>query len=346
MRFTATIIALSSFALEPAIVTSFHAGVTTQSRRTLKPLNLEFNDDNIPSHTHDEVSPSHHQSRRSFFSSTIAPSSLALSLLLPLPSHAGIDVSGLRSEGGGGNPAIASQLKSFDGSASSRVREIREATAGTSSGATPAAPMAAVDYRSASGPAATWALAVGVPSLRRSSVLFSRLDARVDAPPSSKSERRSVSISFDVPTDWLALDRASGAIQYVDQRNGDKVYVLRAPLPEGETVESVPKGFFSEVIFDSRGSIARSGTVIEGGRVSRSQVLNEGGVMHRKLLLKYDVVTGSGVQTVERRGLVDAYQVEGDVYMLMTSSNAVKFDAKGIERETVDNIVNSFRLDF
>jgi predicted proteasome-type protease len=43
-----------------------------------------------------------------------------------------------------------------------------------------------------------------------------------------------------------------------------------------------------------------------------------------RLILKYDTVTGSGVQTVERRGLVEAYELEGDVYMMLTTSNAVK----------------------
>jgi hypothetical protein len=61
-------------------------------------------------------------------------------------------------------------------------------------------------------------------------------------------------------------------------------------------------------------------------------------------LLKFFTVTGNGLR-VERRGLVDAYQVDNDVYMLVTSSNANKFEAKGKERETVESIVNSFRLE-
>ena len=52
-------------------------------------------------------------------------------------------------------------------------------------------------------------------------------------------------------------------------------------------------------------------------------------------MLKYDTVTGSGVQTVERRGLIESYQVGNDVYMMLTTSNAVKFEQKGSkERET------------
>lgn len=65
----------------------------------------------------------------------------------------------------------------------------------------------------------------------------------------------------------------------------------------------------------------------------------------RRFKIKYATVTGNGLR-VERRGLVDAYQVENDIYMLMTSSNAVKFEQKeSRERETVENIVASFVLE-
>ena len=48
---------------------------------------------------------------------------------------------------------------------------------------------------------------------------------------------------------------------------------------------------------------------------------------------------------MERRGLVDAQQIGGDVYMMVTTSNAVKFDNKeSRERETVENICGSFKI--
>jgi hypothetical protein len=67
---------------------------------------------------------------------------------------------------------------------------------------------------------------------------------------------------------------------------------------------------------------------------------------HGQLVLKYDAVTSSGVQTVERRGLIESYQVGNDVYMMLTMLNAVKFEQKrSKERETmVDNIASSFRI--
>ena len=219
----------------------------------------------------------------------------------------------------------------------------------------PTAALAAVED---TGSAATYAYrAGGLPSLRPLGLgLLQRYEGYVAAPANSR--RKQVFITFDFPSDWLQLDKLGGGVQYVDQRNGDKLYVLRAPLPEGKSLSAVPKSFFAEAIFDPRGDIVRSGTIVEGGRTSKSTVLKdcspgEDGASspppadcmeRRRLLVKYDTVTGSGVQTVERRGLVDAYEVGGDAYMLMTSSNAIKFDAKGRERDTVEAIVESFRV--
>jgi hypothetical protein len=141
--------------------------------------------------------------------------------------------------------------------------------------------------------------------------------------------------------------------RYVDQRNGDKLYVLHATLPEGTDLKSVNKQWFADVLLSPDGDIVRSGVVAEGGRISRSQNIVDCTaedapnpcMARRRMILKYDTVTGSGVQTVERRGLIEAYQVENDVYMMVTTSNAVNFEKKGSkERETVDNIVASFKI--
>jgi len=45
----------------------------------------------------------------------------------------------------------------------------------------------------------------------------------------------------------------------VDGNTGLKCYVLRASLPEGETLASVPKAWFGETIFDEKGAIVRGG---------------------------------------------------------------------------------------
>ncbi|KAL7463462.1 hypothetical protein ACHAXS_003827, partial [Conticribra weissflogii] len=210
----------------------------------------------------------------------------------------------------------------------------------------------------------------GLPSLTTLGItkLYTRYEGFVLAPENYHSKSRgtkigNLAIQFDFPTDWLQLDKLGGGIQYVDQRNGDKLYVLRAALPEGTDLKTVSKSWFGDVIFHPEGDVVRSGVVVDGYRVARSQMVNDCSAdgdsgssgssssddcqLQRRLLLKYDTVTGNGVQTVERRGLVDAHQIPGtrDVYMMVTASNAVKFEAKGSrERETVETIVNSFKI--
>ncbi|KAL3905274.1 MAG: hypothetical protein SGARI_004546, partial [Bacillariaceae sp.] len=302
--------------------------------------------------------------RRSFLTTTAAGllAAAATTTLLPQAASAGIDVSGLAVEGGGrasSNPALANQLKAYDGSGSARVREIQQMSGSSVSATTTprpiaasTSPAAAVDDRS---PVATWAYrynpGVGA-SLGRAGALRNlyRYEDRLAAPGSSK--RNYVGVQFEFPSDWLQLDRAIGGIQYVDQRNGDKLYVMRAPLPPPQdgtngnvSLLDMPKSYLGDAIFATNGSFQQSGQTVQDYSVSRATTLSDcpAGMCapHRRFKLKFTTVTGNGLQ-VERRGLVDAYQVENDIYMIMTSSNAVKFEAKDSrERETVENIVNS-----
>jgi len=272
---------------------------------------------------------------------------------------AGIDVSGLpREGGGGGNSALATQLKAYDGSGATRVREIQALQSTSSSPSvgskdreltTVATTVTNDDSRE---PMATWAYRANPgfqPSLTRTGPFGNlyRLNDIVEGP--SKKGRRSIGIQFEFPNDWLQLDRNIGGIQYVDQRNGDKLYVLRAPLPADTTLETLSKTTLGEYIFHPKGSLVKSGQNIEDYKVSSSQILSicpdQMCATRLRFKIKYATVTGNGLR-VERRALVDAYQIDQDIYMLMTSSNAVKFDQKdSLERETVENIVNSFQID-
>ena len=266
---------------------------------------------------------------------------------------AGIDVTGLRVDGGGagGNPSIANQLKAYDGSGSARVREI-QATSGPEVSIRKPVSTVAVEKENLRDPKATWAYRAnpGIgPKLTTSGLLKNlyRYNDQVVAPEGSK--RFALNIQFEFPSDWLQLDRNIGGIQYVDQRNGDKLYVFRAPLPEGTSLDTVSKSVVGDLIFDPNGSLIKTGQTVEEYKVASAQVLsqcpNSLCATRRRFKIKYATVTGNGL-SVERRGLVDAYQVENDIYMLMTSSNAVKFDKKdSLERETVENIVASFQVD-
>jgi hypothetical protein len=265
---------------------------------------------------------------------------------------AGIDVSALRVEGGGaGNADIANQLKAYDGSGSARVKGIKSSSSTTEPNTAPKKPVATVvdldsptaaswAYRSSPGYSASLTPAGPLRTLYRCT-------DSVVAPTGSKL--RSIPIQFEFPSDWLQLDRYNGGIQWVDQRNGDKLYILRAPLPADTTLATLPKAALGDMVFDPNGSLAKSGQMFEDFKVSSAQILNEcpNGMCatRRRFKIKYATVTGNGLR-VERRALIDAYQVENDIYMLMTSSNAIKFDKRdSAERETAENIANSFQIE-
>jgi len=180
----------------------------------------------------------------------------------------------------------------------------------------------------------------------------------------SRTPGKDIFCSFDFPADWLQLDRFLGGLQYVDQRNGDKLYVLKVKMPEGvENLKEVPKVYFGNAIFDPKGELVRNGNDIEEYKVLSSQMLSSdndgddaGGasssssssssskeIPRRRLKVKYTTLTGNNY-AVERKGIVDAYEFGGMVYMLLTGSNAVLFDKKGRERETAEYIADSFRV--
>lgn len=285
------------------------------------------------------------QKRRAFLSSIIATTS-ALTFSSE-NAWAGIDVSGLSVEGGkSSNVDIVNQLRTqgYDGSASTRVQEIK-----STQSAQPTAQRQATTTKQSEEedlPYATFAYQSSfLPKLSRNVLkLTDTFEGQLIAPSSYRS--KGIYVSFEFPSDWLQLDRMNGGIQYVDQRNGDRLYVLRSTLPADKTLADVPKSFFGESIFDTRGSIQKNGNLVDEYRVSTSQILqdSEGTATRRRLKMKYYTVTGNGLRT-ERRALVDAYEIPGtsQIFMLMTSSNAVKFEQKDSrERKTVENIVDSF----
>lgn len=330
----------------------------------------------VPVHMKTQPEDDNHSllDRRSILTTLSSSTLLSWSVLSSLPQQAwaGIDVSGLPVEGGrgndsGGNPNLVNQLKAYDGSASTRVREVQQvmketststslpssSTTTTTTTTTRSTNTNTVQGNTNQAPIATWAYRANpgfTPNLTRVGVLGNlfRYTDMVQAPTGSK--RKAIGIQFEFPADWLQLDRSIGGIQYVDQRNGDKLYVFRVPLPEGMTLQTISKTIMGDAIFDPQGSLAKSGQTIEEYKVTRATTLsecpNQMCSTRRRFQIKYVTVTGNGLR-VERRALVDAYQVDDtDIYMLMTSSNAVKFEQKdSLERETVEKIVASFQLD-
>jgi len=158
------------------------------------------------------------------------------------------------------------------------------------------------------------------------------------------SKLASVRVSFEFPSQWTALGKSAGAVEYVDGSTGLKTYVLTCALPDGATLASVPKAWFGDAIFSPEGSIARSGTAIDEFKVSSSKLSEaaEGaaGPDRRRLALKYAVVTPANQRVVERRAVVDAYEVQGTVYMLVASATGTKWE--GGEKERCVRTADSF----
>jgi len=160
----------------------------------------------------------------------------------------------------------------------------------------------------------------------------------------SRTPGKDVFASFNLPADWLQLDRFMGGVQFVDQRNGDKVYMFKVEMPKGiDALGSVPKAYFADAIFNPKGDLVRTGNNVEEYKILSSQMLTgeEEKIQRRRMKVKYTTLTGNNF-SVERKGIIDAYEYSGMVYMLMTGSNAVLFDKKGRERETIEYMADSF----
>ncbi len=74
-----------------------------------------------------------------------------------------------------------------------------------------------------------------------------------------------VAIAFDFPSNWLQLDKLGWGIQYVDQRNSNKLYALHRTLPDGDDLKSVAGHWFVDAILSPIGEVAQSRVVAEGG---------------------------------------------------------------------------------
>uniref|UniRef100_A0A7S0P6Q2 PsbP C-terminal domain-containing protein n=1 Tax=Calcidiscus leptoporus TaxID=127549 RepID=A0A7S0P6Q2_9EUKA len=173
---------------------------------------------------------------------------------------------------------------------------------------------------------------------------LSRFEDELVSPKGSRNP--SIGVRFDFPSQWAPLDRMGGGITYVDSSTGLKAYVLRAPLP-GTSLEATPKAWFGDVIFSPEGTIARSGTNIDEYKVSSSKLIapadDGAAAARRRLLLKYTVITPANQRAVDRRALVDAYEVNGVAYMLMASATASKWEGgERSEKERCERVVDSF----
>lgn len=297
--------------------------------------------------------------RRSIVGQVFVPAitTFILAQLPMLAANAAIDVSGLRpADTRPENSIILNQIRPYDGSETTRIQEIQKMKAATplrKSNVETTATAATSNNQDADIEEevgiATYAYRYSTafqPQMTKVGNYGEKLRVGDQLVTPSTSKKGFISVSFEFPSDWLQLDKMLGGIQYVDQRNGNKLYILKTKLPSNENLVTAPKQFFGNAIFHPRGTILRSGINVDEYKVKTSTIISDGSVSipHRRLLIKYATMTPNGLRT-ERRAIVDAYEMDTLVYMMVTSSNAVKFDANGRERETVEAIADSFRIE-
>jgi hypothetical protein len=346
---------VQSFSMVPV---ASHCRTSSSCRSMTEP---DHDHENVSSSSTEETPPS---DRRSFLWQTSAAAA-AVMAGFPLAASAGIDVSGLAGGSAGADKnLIREQLRAYDGSGAGRVQQLKEASIASKASSVTTPKTNAVSQNTASmsktpDTVATTANRYDLYGTGARTSSASLLTTKYqDNLTANGGTVKSVPVEFQFPSDWLQLDRALGGIQYVDQRNGDKLYIFRVTLPRMPnsndadaaapllTLETAPNMFFGQAIFDPRGSFVKGGNDVGEYKVVSSKMLanaSEKVTPRRRLRIKYSTVTGNGY-TVERRALVDAYQVGTEVFMLMTSSNAVNFEKKGRERDTVEAIVDSFRI--
>ena len=257
---------------------------------------------------------------------TAAGTTFATIIATPDSAFAGIDVSGLPLEGNDALNDLAREVRALDGSAAARVNSL----------STTPTPAAALNPTSAPSP----------PSPLTSAASYTVCSQPlIKSQPFSTLTRLSTFVSnqqasFAFPSDWLRLDGATSHITFVDQRNGDKLYLFSARLPEGESLSTVNKSWLSKTLFDPQGDFAKYQAVEDPATLSAT----EGGPS-RSAVLKYATVTANGLR-VERRGLLKAFELpKGEVLMLLVGINAVAYKKKEGQVETASSIVESFRVD-
>ena len=60
----------------------------------------------------------------------------------------------------------------------------------------------------------------------------------------------------------------------------------------------------------------------------------------RRIALKYTVITPANQRAVDRRAFVDAYEIDGQAYMLLVSATSSKWE--GGEKDRCERAVDSF----
>lgn len=150
-----------------------------------------------------------------------------------------------------------------------------------------------------------------------------------------------VDVSFAYPKEWTVAGGPNLDVR--DVRTSDSAYLLAAPLPSGQALDTLPRSFFAELLFRSDGKYGAYGGVddfaIAESGVALLSSPSGGEQPYRRLSLRFDVLTYNQ-NTVRRRALVSATAAGGSVYVLVASCLGSRFKEA---QPALASIQDSFR---
>lgn len=135
-----------------------------------------------------------------------------------------------------------------------------------------------------------------------------------------------VDISFSFPSDWSVSSGPNLDVRNL--RTSDSAFLLVAPLPEGKTIEQLPRQFYTNLIFSREGKYGAYGGV-DDFSVRDFEMVNirspSGGEQpYRRFSLTFAALTYNA-NTVQRRARVSATALRGSVFVLVAGCLGTRY---------------------
>lgn len=145
-----------------------------------------------------------------------------------------------------------------------------------------------------------------------------------------------VDISFSYPEAWAVSKGPNLDVR--DLRTGDSAFLLGAPLRPGQTLEELPKSFFTTLLFAQDGKYGAYGGVDEFS-VSKFELVSlksPSGVTcsYRRLSIRFSALTYNA-NTVQRRALLSATSLGGTVFVFVAGCLSNRFKEAEPELEAI-----------
>ena len=155
-----------------------------------------------------------------------------------------------------------------------------------------------------------------------------------------------VDISFAFPPEW-SLSKGPN-LDVRDVRTSDSAFLLVADLPNGKSIDKLPRAFYTDLIFAPEGKYGAYGGV-DDFSISKatwaliSSTSPSGGAeqVYRQFDLSFNALTYNA-NTVNRRAKVTATALGGSVFVLVTSCLGSRYDKASGELESIQRTFRAY----